>query len=89
METNLVTLSGVIEFEPINRTKKLVSQASWKRIAMVIMEGDITEYYAWLLKRRFNLEILKPLRGAHISFINDSVRDINSGEGDLEYRDLL
>jgi len=89
METNLVTLSGVIEFEPINRTKKHAYQASWKRIAMVIMEGDITEYYAWFLKKRFNLEILKPLRGAHISFINDSVRDINSGEGDLEYRDLL
>ena len=89
METNLVTLSGLIEFEPINKTKKHKSQASWKRIAMVIMEGDITEYYAWFLKRRFNIEILKPLRGAHISFINDSIRDINGGEGDVEYRDML
>lgn len=89
METNLVTLSGLIEFEPINKTKKHKFQASWKRIAMVIMEGDITEYYAWFLKRRFNLEILKPLRGAHISFINDSIRDINGGDGGVEYRDIL
>lgn len=89
MKTELVNLTGRIEFEPINRTKKHQSQASWKRIAMVIMEGDITEYYAWFLKRRFNLEILKPLRGAHISFINDSVRDINGGVGEIEYRNLL
>jgi hypothetical protein len=89
MESNLVTLSGIIEFEPINKTKKHEKQASWKRIAMVMMEGDVSEYYAWFLKRRFNLDILKPLRNSHISFINDHIRDINNGEGAEEYRDEL
>lgn len=89
METNLVALNGIIQFEPVNKTKKHQSQASWKRIAMVVMEGDVTEYYAWFLKKRFNIDILKPLRGAHISFINDSIRDINGGVGDVDYRDML
>ncbi len=41
------------------------------------MGGDITEYYSWILKRRYNLDLKKPERGAHISFINDSLRDLS------------
>jgi hypothetical protein len=43
---------------------------------MVFIDGDICEYYAWFLKRRYNIVLNKPLRGAHISFINDSMRDL-------------
>ena len=38
---------------------------------MVFIQGDICDYYSWFLNKRFNLELNKPLRGAHISFIND------------------
>jgi hypothetical protein len=71
-----ITYNGKIGFEPVNRTKKHENQASWKRIAMVHFDGDICEYYAWFIKKRYNLELNKPLRGAHVSFINDSVRDL-------------
>lgn len=71
-----ITLKGKIGFEPVNRTKKHNDQASWKRMAMVHFDGDVCEYYAWFIKKRYNLELIKPLRGGHVSFINDSVRDL-------------
>lgn len=72
-----VLLMGKIVFEPEDVTKKHEEQSSWKHIAMVFIDGDVTEYYAWFLKKRYNLPLNKPLRGAHISFINDSFRDMS------------
>ena len=74
-----IILCGKIGFEPENRTKKHNQQASWKHIAMVFIDGDVTEYYAWFIKKRYNLVLNKPLRGAHISFINDSFKDMSLG----------
>lgn len=71
-----ITLYGKIGFEPEEKTKKHREQASWKKIAMVYFDGDVSEYYAWFIKKRYNLELVRPIRGAHISFINDSLRDI-------------
>jgi hypothetical protein len=52
---------------------------------MVMVDGDICEYYNWFIKRRFNLTLNKPLRGAHISFINDSMKDLTqNGEKSVE-----
>ena len=76
METNLLYLTGKIEFEPEDKTKKHINQASWKKIAMVMIDGEICEYYSWFIRRRYNLSLNKPLRGAHISFINDSMKDL-------------
>jgi hypothetical protein len=76
MKTNLLRLSGNIQFEPEDKTRKHLNQASWKKIAMVMVDGDICEYYSWFIKRRYNLILNKPLRGAHISFINDSMKDL-------------
>lgn len=72
-----VQLYGKIVFEPENVTKKHHNQASWKRMAMVMFEGELAEYYAWFLKKRYSLILNKPLRGAHISFINDSLKDMS------------
>ena len=74
--TDRITLYGKIGFEPEDKTKKHREQASWKKIAMVYFDGDVSEYYAWFIKKRYNLELVRPIRGAHISFINDSLRDI-------------
>lgn len=72
-----LTLSGKIGFEPENKTKKHSVQSSWKKMAMVYIDGDVTDYYAWFINRRYNLVLNKPLRGAHISFINDSIKDLS------------
>jgi hypothetical protein len=88
METT-ITLQGKIHFEPENRTKKHHSQSSWKRMVMVMFTGDITEYYSWFIRKRYNLELNKPLRGAHISFINDSIRDLScNGTKTIEQIDV-
>ena len=71
-----ITLYGKIGFEPEDYTRKHKDQASWKKVAMVFIDGDICEYYAWFLQRRYSIVLNKPLRGAHISFINDSMRDL-------------
>lgn len=74
---NTIKLKGRILFDPINKTKKHELQSSWKIIAMIMITGEVSEYYAWFIKKRFNLTLNKPLRGAHISFINDKVTNIS------------
>jgi hypothetical protein len=75
----LIKVKGKIQFEPEDKTRKHKSQASWKRIAMILTNDDLADYYSWFIKRRFNLELNKPLRGSHVSFINDSERDFKEG----------
>jgi hypothetical protein len=73
-----ITLEGTIYFDPEDKTNKHKSQTSWKKMAMVIIKGDVTQYYAWFIKKRFGLDLTKPLRGAHISFINDSIDEMTT-----------
>lgn len=72
-----ITYTGKILFEPENVTKKHDAQSSWKKMAFVLIEGEITDYYSWFIKKRYNLPLNKPLRGPHISFINDSIKDMS------------
>jgi hypothetical protein len=76
-QTNLVRLTGQIIFDPEDRTNKHSKQSSWKKVAMVLIGGDVCEYYGWFLKKRFNLKLHKPIRGAHVTFINDRASDMN------------
>ena len=75
----MIKLKGKILFNPDDKTRKHVSQSSWKKMALVMFEGDVAEYYAWFIEKRYNLKLNKPLRGAHISFINDSMNDLAKG----------
>ena len=77
----IITYRGKIHFDPADVTKKHEKQANWKRIAMILLGGDVTEYYSWFIKKRYGLELNKPMRGAHITFINDSLNDIKKGLG--------
>jgi hypothetical protein len=53
-------------------------------MAMVFIEGDVCEYYAWFLQKRYSITLNKPIRGAHISFINDSIRDLTQNNDKSE-----
>lgn len=79
MEKNYITYKGIIHFDPVDKTKKHKFQSNWKRMALVMIDGELSEYYAWFLKKRYNLILNKPLRGAHVSFVNDSVNDMMKG----------
>lgn len=69
----LVKVKGIIEFSPEDVTRKHKSQSSWKRVAMIRTDCELDRYYAWFLKKRFNLELNRTLRGPHISFISDKL----------------
>jgi len=73
---NRITFTGKIGFDPKDETKKHILQSSWKKTAFVFLSGDICEYYGWFLSKRYNIILNPPLRGGHISFINDSIIDL-------------
>lgn len=72
-----ITYSGKIVFDPVDLTNKHQKQSDWKRIAMVFFGSDICDYYAWFIKKRYGVVLNPPIRGPHISFINDAIRDFN------------
>lgn len=75
----LIKVRGILEFEPEDKTRKHKAQASWKRVALIKTGDDLSEYYAWFIRKRFNLELNKPLRGAHVTIVNDAERDFEFG----------
>ena len=74
---SIVHGTGIIVFDPSNITKKHDKHASWKRVAMLMFDCDMTDYYAWFIKRRYNLLLQPPMRGPHVTFINDRAMDMN------------
>lgn len=77
MENNIIKLKGVIEFDPIDLTKKHKNQGVWKKVAIVNISGDICEYYHWFIKKRFNLILQPPFRNSHVTLVNDRESDTN------------
>ena len=67
----LIRVKGILEFSPEDVTRKHKNQSSWKRVAMIRTGCDMDRYYAWFLKKRFNLELNRNLRGSHVTFISD------------------
>ena len=75
----LVEGSGKIVFDPKNMTKKHDAQGSWKRSAMLIFGCDMADYYAWFIMRRYSIVLQTPIRGAHVTFVNDRANDMKGG----------
>ncbi len=71
----MLEIKSIIEFDPIDLTAKHKKQSDWKRTAICLIDDDIDKYYSWFLKKRFNLELNRPIRKAHITIINDRVED--------------
>lgn len=69
-------IKGKLVFDPPNITSKHERQADWKKVAMVEFDGDIKKYYRWFVKKRYNLVLGEPIRKAHVTFINDHVKDM-------------
>lgn len=68
---NFFEIEARIEFDPKNYTKKHENQSSWKKSVIAYIDGDLCEYYSWFIKKRYNLELLKPLRKSHMTIVND------------------
>ncbi len=70
-------IKGKIKFDPKNYTKKHNKQSEWKRIAMLVFDCDLCDYYSWFIEKRYNLKLNRPLRGSHVTFINDALIDFD------------
>lgn len=81
-------VKGILEFDPVDVSKKHIQQSTWKKVAMVrFYNDDTSKYYKWLLESRFGLRIPgtnvfewnsrlnDPVRGTHVTVINDIVDD--------------
>ncbi len=44
---------------------------------MIEIQDDSSSFYAWLIEKRFNIQFNPPQRGSHITFINDSIKDLS------------
>ena len=71
----VIEITGKILFDPIHVSKKHGRQSVWKKTAMIVTGCDMHAYYAWFLRKRFNLVLMPPLRGTHVTFINEEVKD--------------
>lgn len=70
----LISLNGKYLFDPDSLTNKHQNQQSWKTTSFVNFDNcELHLYYSWFIKKRFNLELNKPIRSTHISFINDKL----------------
>ena len=68
---------GVLDFFPENKTKKHFKQEQVlaKKVCLITTTCDLHSYYRWFIKTRFNLFLNPPLRGTHVTIINDIIRD--------------
>lgn len=82
----MIELHTRIHFDPKDLTRKHEKQRSWKRVVLCQTNCDIDKYYAWFINKRFNLKLNLPLRGAHITIVNDKMPDIKIFE---QMRELL
>ena len=83
-------LSGKLTFDPIDLTKKHVKQSAWKNTAIVLIDNmDFCSYYAWFIKKRYNLELQRPQRGLHFTIINDRVNSRKFNEAKKLYDNTI
>jgi len=81
---NCIKFRGKILFDPENITNKQERQSEWKKVAMVLLEPGlksnekgICDYYAWFIKKRFNIQLSSPIRNSHVTIVNDRVSETN------------
>ncbi len=72
----LYKAKGILHFNPKDVTQKHREQAEWKKIAMIVIDGDVDRYYSWFVNKRFSLKLTRNLRGAHVTFISDKGVDV-------------
>lgn len=75
----MLELKGKIIANPIDVSKKHKKQSTWKAVAIVQFKDDFCDYYRWFLNKEFGLYLNRPLRGSHITVVNDRISDIGEG----------
>ena len=47
---------------------------------MIVLNDDTSSYYSWFLRKRFGLHLNPPIRGSHLTVVNDRIQ----GNEDME-----
>jgi len=76
--------SGILIFDPENKTKKHALQSSWKTVALIQTDCDIHAYYSWFIEKRYNLKLNQPLRGSHVTILSDMIGRDSINENPIE-----
>ena len=71
--------TGKLIFDVDDLTSKHRQQSTWKKHVIAFIDNpEFCDYYAWFIKRRFNLRFSTPisgLRGTHLTLVNDRLSD--------------
>lgn len=82
---NYFTLTGKFQFDPKILTSKHERDFNIKnkRTIMLKFDGDVCEYYSWFLKKK-GLNLMCPVAGPHVSFVNDRIKDTAKFDRELD-----
>ena len=70
------TIKAKVIFDPKDLTRKHGKQSEWKKhVIAFIDEPDFCEYFSWFLKKRYSLTLVAPIRGVHMTLVNDRLTD--------------
>ncbi len=83
-----VRVTGRMVFDPRHVSRKHEKQASWKATAVLQLPGEDHLFYSWLVRRRYGLELNRPARGSHVTFVNDRSSSMRLGAWDWARNDL-
>lgn len=75
----MLKMIGKIVANPVNVSNKHNKQSTWKKVSIVQFDDDFCDYYRWFIKKEFGLYLNPPLRGTHVTLINDRLSDFSEG----------
>jgi hypothetical protein len=76
--SNWLKTYGKVIFDVDNLTKKHQNQSSWKSHVIAFIKDDLDSYYRWFLKKKYNIDLIKPIRGSHFTIVNDKTDEIKN-----------
>ena len=69
---------GQVKFDIDELTNKHKNQSSWKSHVITFINDDLDSYYRWFLKRKYNFDLIRPIRGPHLTIVNDRTEEISN-----------
>lgn len=69
-------IQGKVVFDPVELTRKHVAHSAWKKsVIALIDDAEFSDYFSWFIKKRYNLTMVAPQRGVHLTIVNDKLED--------------
>ena len=76
---------ATIVFDVPDLTSKHEKQSVWKKHAISFIDNpELCDYYGWFIKKRFGITTLpRPIRGTHLTIVNDRLEDFENSSEEL------